>query len=86
MPRSELRNKKERDTRRMRDGFIFMPDKFRQCCKEILRANNYLVMICPERARHQSRVFEFVCFTLFKCNRESLDRLGNHPAHHRGYR
>ena len=68
----------------MGNWFVLMPDQSRQRGKEILRTDNYFVMICFEGLRYQPCVLKFICFTLLKRNGEGLDWFGNHPTHNGG--
>src|SRR6266496_1653233 len=67
----------------MCERFVFMPDELWQSGEKLFRLNNDLVMVCLEGPRHQSRIFELICFAFLEGDRECLYRLVHHPTHNR---
>ncbi len=81
----EARNEIQRDARRMRERFVFVPDEARQRVEELFGADDDFVMIGFESSCGETRVSEFVGLALREGDGESFDRLINHAAHHGSY-
>ena len=63
MFRRELRHEVQRDTRRMGQRLIFVPDQTRQRSEELFRTDDDFVMVRFVSFGDEARVFELVGFT-----------------------
>src|SRR5918911_1748317 len=80
----EARDEIERDARRMRYRLVFVPDELWERGEKIFGADDRLMMVRPEFIGDEARVLKLVSLALTERDRESLDGVVNHPAHHGG--
>ena len=66
-----------------RERLVFVIDQRGKNVKILFRADDYLVMVGLVGARDGAGEFKFVRFPFGERDREGLDRLARHPAHHR---